>query len=141
MAGKFELKAGKNGKFSFVLKATNGQVILTSESYEDKKGAKKGIQSVQKNAANAKRFEIRTAKNGEQYFVIKSANGEIIGKSETYKTAKSVNNGIASVGKNAPEAKVIDLTEAPAATKAKPAKKAAKAVKAVKAAAATADGE
>lgn len=136
MAGKFELKAGKNGKFSFNLKATNGQIILTSETYDDKKSANKGIQSVKKNAANAKRYEVRTAKNKEQYFVLKAANGEIIGKSETYKTAKSLNNGIASVTKNAPEAAVVDTTEAPAA-KAKPAK--AKPAKAKPAKAATAE--
>jgi uncharacterized protein len=119
---KFELKTGKSGKFSFNLKATNGQVILTSETYEDKKGATNGIKSVKKNAGNDKRYEIRTAKNGEQYFVLKASNGEIIGKSETYKANKSLNNGIASVKKNGPVAETVDLTAAPA----KPAKKAAK---------------
>ena len=31
--GKFEIKTRKNGEFQFNLKATNGQVILTSEGY------------------------------------------------------------------------------------------------------------
>ena len=39
MAAKFELKAAKGGKFVFNLKATNGQVILSSEIYESKKAA------------------------------------------------------------------------------------------------------
>ena len=30
MAGKFELRVGVTGQFSFVLKAGNGQVILVS---------------------------------------------------------------------------------------------------------------
>lgn len=112
MAAKFELKAAKGGKFMFNLKAANGQVVLTSETYETKKNAEKGIASVRKSAANAKRFEKKEAKNGEQYFVLKAANGEIVGKSEMYKTAKSVEKGIASVQKNAPESKAVDLTEA-----------------------------
>lgn len=112
MAGKFEIKTGKNGKVHFNLKASNGQIILTSESYGDRKAAEKGIDSVRKNAANDKRFERKTAKDGSPYFVLKAANGEPIGKSEMYKTAKSMENGIASVAKNAPEAAVADAAAA-----------------------------
>ena len=46
MPGKFEIKTGKSGKFSFSLKASNGQVILSSESYDSRKGAEGGIASV-----------------------------------------------------------------------------------------------
>jgi len=108
MAGKFEIKAGKTGKFRFNLKASNGQIILTSEAYESRSAAVKGITSVKKNAANDKRFERKTAKDGSAYFVMKAANGEPIGKSEMYKTTRSMENGIASVGRNAPEAETID---------------------------------
>jgi uncharacterized protein YegP (UPF0339 family) len=82
MAGKFEIKAGKTGKFRFNLKASNGQTILTSEAYESRAAAVKGITSVKKNAGNDKRFERKTAKDGSAYFVMKAANGEPIGKSE-----------------------------------------------------------
>lgn len=108
MPGKFEIKTGKNGKVRFNLKATNGQIILTSESYETRKAAEGGISSVRKNATSDGRFERKTAKDGSVYFVLKAANGEPIGKSEMYKTAKSMENGIASVGKNAPDAVVVD---------------------------------
>ncbi|MEP7341269.1 MAG: YegP family protein [Acidobacteriota bacterium] len=111
MAAKFEMKAAQGGKFMFNLKATNGQVILTSETYDTKKSAEKGIESVRKNSANEKRFEKKEAKNGEQYFVLKAANGEPIGKSEMYKATKSVDKGIASVRKNAPEARLVDISE------------------------------
>ena len=66
---------------------------------------------MRKNAATEKRFEKREAKNGEQYFVLKAANGEIIGKSEMYKAMSSVDKGIASVRKNAPAARLVDLSE------------------------------
>lgn len=54
MAGKFVLKKGSTGKFHFNLVASNGQVIATSESYESKSAALNGIESVQKNAPDAK---------------------------------------------------------------------------------------
>ncbi|MCO5332860.1 MAG: YegP family protein, partial [Pyrinomonadaceae bacterium] len=101
-------KTGKNGKFHFNLKASNGQVILTSEKYESRAAAVKGIASVKKNAGNDKRFERKTAKDGSPYFVLTASNGEVIGKSEMYKAARSMENGIASVGKHAPDAAVAD---------------------------------
>ena len=108
MAGKFEIKAGKTGKFRFNLKASNGQVILSSEAYDSRSSAVKGITSVKKNAGNDKRFERKTAKDGSAYFVMKAANGEAIGKSEMYKSTRSMENGIASVGRNAPDAETVD---------------------------------
>ena len=108
MAGKFEIKSGKTGKFRFNLKASNGQIVLTSEAYEARAAAVKGIESVRKNSANDARFERKTAKDGSPYFVLKAANGEPIGKSEMYKSKSSMENGIASVKKNAADAAVVD---------------------------------
>jgi uncharacterized protein len=111
MTGKFELKPTKSGKFMFSLKAANGQVILSSKTYDTKKAAEKGIASVRKNATNAKLFEIKRARNGSYHFVLIATNGEIIGKSEMYKAASGAANGIASVQKTAPEASTADLEE------------------------------
>lgn len=110
MAGKFELKMAKNGKFHFNLKAGNGQIILSSEMYESKKSAENGISSVRKNGGTEKRFEIKTSSKGDPYFVLKATNGEVIGKSEMYSSASSMKKGIKSVMTNAAGAKVADLT-------------------------------
>ena len=72
MAGKFELKTASNGQFRFNLKASNGQVILTSELYTEKRGALNGVESVKRNAPIEERYERKTAKNGEPYFVLKA---------------------------------------------------------------------
>jgi uncharacterized protein len=53
VAGKFVLKKGTTGKFHFNLVAGNGQVIATSEVYESKESALKGIESVKANAPGA----------------------------------------------------------------------------------------
>ncbi len=50
---KFELYEDKAGEFRFRLKATNGEVIATSEGYKTKASALNGIESVKKNAPEA----------------------------------------------------------------------------------------
>ncbi len=50
---KFEMYTDKAGEFRFRLKATNGQVIATSEGYTGKNGCENGIASVKKNAPDA----------------------------------------------------------------------------------------
>jgi uncharacterized protein len=108
MPGKFVITKTKGGEFMFNLKAINGQVILTSESYKTKASATGGIESVRKNAAKDTNFDRRTAKDGSPYFVLLAGNKEPIGKSEMYKSKSSSENGIRSVSKNAPTAKVAD---------------------------------
>ena len=53
MAGKFELFQDKSGGFRFNLLASNGQVIASSESYNSRRAAEAGIDSVKKNAPDA----------------------------------------------------------------------------------------
>lgn len=50
---KFEKKTSANGKYYFSLKATNGQIIGSSEMYESAAARDNGIESVQKNAPDA----------------------------------------------------------------------------------------
>lgn len=50
---RFERKTSSNGKAFFNLKATNGQIIGTSEMYESESGRDNGIKSVKDNASDA----------------------------------------------------------------------------------------
>lgn len=110
MAGKFVLKKSDNGQFYFNLKAGNGEIILTSESYTTKQGASNGLASIRVNALLDERYERKTATNGSPYFILKAANGEPLGRSEMYSSTAAMENGIASVKINAPTANVEDLT-------------------------------
>ena len=110
MPGKFELKKGRSGKFSFNLKASNGQVILTSQAYKTKAGAKNGIKSVCANCGKKSRFEQKKSKKGQPYFVMLAANKQVIGKSQMYASKTSMMNGIKSVKKNATKAAIKDLS-------------------------------
>ncbi len=118
--GKFVIRKTNTG-FKFDLKAGNGEVIATSEVYETLASARNGVQSVINNApvANVEdqtvedfekvkhpKFEMYTDKAGEFRFRLKAKNGEVIATSEGYKAKSSCENGIASVKKNAEDAKV-----------------------------------
>ena len=120
MAGKFIITKAKNGEYTFNLKASNGEVILTaSETYTTLTACENGVASVKKNAlsqiedqtrnesAKHPKYELYQDKAGEFRFRLKAANGEIIGKSESYKAKASAKKGIASIAKNAPDAPII----------------------------------
>ena len=103
----FELYQSENDqKYYWNLKAGNGEIILSSQGYADKGGANNGIQSVKTNCGNDDCWEIKEAADGRGYFVLKSTNGQVIGKSQMYKSESGLKNGIESVKKNAPGANV-----------------------------------
>ncbi len=104
--GTFVISKRKDNEFQFNLKAGNGQVVLTSEGYSSRAACDNGIESVRKNSLDDTRFERKESSNGKPFFNLKATNGQIIGKSELYESSASMENGIESVKKNAPEAKV-----------------------------------
>lgn len=110
MAGKFEIYEDKAGEFRFRLKAGNGEIILASEGYKQKASCENGIASVQKNAPEDARYERKETKSGKHMFNLKATNGQVIGTSESYESTSGRDNGIESVKKNAPEARIEDLT-------------------------------
>lgn len=119
--GKFVMAKTKTG-IKFNLKATNGEIIATSEVYKAEASCKKGIESVRRNAPIAAledqtvegykveknpKFEVYTDKAGEFRFRLKATNGQIIAVGEGYKKKASCLNGIESIRKNAPDAPVV----------------------------------
>ena len=109
--GKFVIKQAKDGQFYFSLKATNGQVILSSEMYTTLKACENGIASVKKNAPEEARYELKQSESGKFHFNLKAANHQVIGSSQMYQSEESAKNGIASVMNNAPEAEVVNEIE------------------------------
>ena len=120
--GKFVIRKVNSG-IKFDLKATNGQVIATSEVYTTEAACRNGIASVQKNAPVAAvenqtvegyatekhpKFEMYLDKAGEYRFRLKATNGQVIATSEGYKAEASCVNGIESVKKNAVDAPVVE---------------------------------
>ncbi len=123
--GKFVIKKTNTG-FNFNLKASNGEVIATSEVYKELDGCRNGVASVMKNApvANVEdqtvenfeemkhpKFEIYKDKAGEFRFRLKAKNGEIIATGEGYTTKANCKNGVNSVMKNAVDAEIVEEVE------------------------------
>ncbi|MDR1370457.1 MAG: YegP family protein [Dysgonamonadaceae bacterium] len=107
--GKFVIAKSKTGEFQFNLKAGNGLIILTSERFSTKNACLNGIESVRRNSMDGTNFEKQTSPNGEFYFNLRAANGQIIGSSLMYESERSVKNGIISVEMNAPDADIEEL--------------------------------
>ena len=119
--GKFVVRKTNTG-VKFDLKATNGEVIATSEVYASEASCRNGIASVIKNAPVAAvedqtsdgfakekhpKFEVYTDNAGEFRFRLKAVNGQVIAVSEGYKAMKNCLNGIDSVKKNAQDAAIV----------------------------------
>ncbi|MCB0762364.1 MAG: YegP family protein [Flavobacteriales bacterium] len=108
----FEIfKSEKSGEYYFRLKAKNGEPILASQGYSSKSACENGVNSVQSNADDDDRYEVKEAADGRKFFNLKAKNGQVIAKSQMYKSDSGLKNGISSVKKNALEGKVKDLTE------------------------------
>lgn len=110
MAGTFEIFKDKAGEFRFRLKSGNGQVVLSSEGYSSKAGATNGAQSVEKNSTDSARFERSGSEAGKYRFVLKAANSQVIGTSQSYESEAARDNGVEAVARAAQGASVVDLT-------------------------------
>lgn len=78
--------------------------------YIAKSGATNGKESVQKNSPDDARYERGKSSKGQDYFVLKAGNNQVIGTGEMYSSASAMENGIASVKKNGPTTIIDDLT-------------------------------
>lgn len=58
MAGKFEIYKDQSGHFRFRLKARNGEIVGSGDSYPTKADAKKGITAVKKAADGAETVDL-----------------------------------------------------------------------------------
>lgn len=108
---KFVITKSANGEHRFKLVAGNGETILVSEGYSSKANCLNGVESVRENSQIAERFEKLSATNGKLYFVLKAANGQVVGTSEMYNDESGRTNGIGSVTSNAPKATIDDQSK------------------------------
>ncbi|MBR3438703.1 MAG: YegP family protein [Clostridia bacterium] len=119
--GKFVVKKVKSGVI-FNLKAGNGEIIATSETYDTEKACLNGIESVRKNCVadiedqsvegfeklKNPKYELYVDKAGKYRFRLKAKNGQIIATGEAYNAKASCKKGIESIKRNAPEASVVN---------------------------------
>ena len=120
--GKFVVKKTPTG-IKFDLRASNFQILATSEVYSSRKACLGGIQSVKKNCGapiedqtlkkpeelKNPKYEVYKDKAGEFRFRLRAPNGEnIAAANDGYKTKAGCIKGIESIKENAPKAETID---------------------------------
>jgi uncharacterized protein YegP (UPF0339 family) len=98
--GKFAVSTSRGGGNYFNLKATNGQVILTSVMHASLADCNAAIESVREYCTDDSRYERKISADNKPYFNLTSPEGHVIGKSEMYESSAGMENGIASVKKN-----------------------------------------
>ena len=110
MAGIFELKttaADSSCSISRPATARSSSPATVRGQVGAENGIDRSAATPRRRALPAQDFAGRRA-----VFVLTAGNGQTIGLSEMYSSASAMENGIASVKKNAPEAKLKDLTAA-----------------------------
>ena len=98
--GKYEISHSRGGENYFNLKATNGQVVLSSVMYSSAEDCANAIESARTSCTDDNMYERKISSNNKHFFNLKASNGQIIGMSEMYESAANMEKGIASVKRN-----------------------------------------
>ena len=112
--GKYEVYPEED-EFKYRLKANNGEILIVSNGYSTRAGAKSGIETLRKNVEGGV-IRVVTDKNGYSQFRIFTANEtRLVVSGEFYKAKDRAESAMASVKRFYATEKVIDLDEIPAA--------------------------
>jgi uncharacterized protein len=106
---QFEMLAGKDGKFYFRLKASNGEVVLSGRGYKTKSETIHAIASVMRYGGMEGRFVRKETLNRQFYFQLKAPSGQLLGWSEMYHSEIGRDNGIIAVRRAVQFGRVFDL--------------------------------
>ncbi|GAL83200.1 hypothetical protein MYP_426 [Sporocytophaga myxococcoides] len=92
-----------NNQFNYRLKSTTGKVILSGQGYISQEACRKGIEQVKASAPYDSRYERKNSLNNNQYyFILRSANGDSLGRSEMYYSHEAREEAIDEVSRTAP---------------------------------------
>ena len=109
-SGVYEISTSKDGQYRFVLKAPNGEVLLTSELFKAKSSAEDALHAVKTNSKYLENYDILIAKNGKNYFNLKSKNHHIIATSQFYNDVDALKLGIELVLNYSQTDKINDVS-------------------------------
>ncbi len=107
--GKWVIREKGEGEFIAFLHASNGEIMLTSESYSSPEGAKKGIATIKKSVAGDG-FQLYCDKNSNYYYKLKNAQNRFLCLGETYPTKAACLSAINSV-RNFADAPIVETVE------------------------------
>lgn len=105
--GKWVIERKSDDEYISVLFASNGEAMLTSETYVSEDGARKGVATIVKAVENGD-FVIYKNKNGNYYFKLKSAANRLLCAGEIYKDKAGCESAVESVKRIAKDSPVIE---------------------------------
>ena len=105
--GKYEIYQTADG-YAYNLKASNGEVLVTSETYTTRDGVLKAINAVKRNLENGE-VRIFADKRGQYKFKLVSRNYRILAISSNYSVEKSAIRASESFKKFALKADIVDV--------------------------------
>lgn len=109
----FETFFKDDGKFYFQLVDPSGQPILFSKGYQSEKSRENGIRAVIKNAGSEAQVENKKSKKGQYYFLVKSSNHRVIGRSAMFDSAEIRQEKLDLVQQLDPSVPIFERAEAP----------------------------
>lgn len=92
--------------YSFELRASNGEKLLSSVDYKSVQGAKNGIKTYKSNIEKDN-FTVAQNKKGEYYFRLLNGSGHLLSTGEQYLSKSSCENAIDSVKRFAMTAVIV----------------------------------
>jgi len=106
--GKYQLVKDDEKSYFIKLVASNGQVLLVSQSYASKQSALNGLETIQNAIAN-QNFTISKDKQNRYQYNLYSNNKQLIVSGETYPVKQSCLSAIQSVLRFAEKAKFVEV--------------------------------
>ena len=106
---KFEMTSGKDGKFSYQLKAANGHTVLTGRGFSSTSAVILAIAAVMRYGLYESRYVRKGTITGQHYFQLRTPSGRILGRSEMYHSYQGRENGINAVRMAVQYGRVLDL--------------------------------
>ncbi len=110
MASRFVLKQTEDGEIFFNFLNTSDEVVLISGNYDDKVSAEAAIKEVRMNSLMSQQLAAGKTGEGEQFFVIKGNDGNVLVKSALYTSQMVMDNALHCVKDNACIAEIADMT-------------------------------
>jgi uncharacterized protein YegP (UPF0339 family) len=110
MAAIFELKSNDDNEYFFHFLNGKGELILMSGEYPDKEQAEQAIKDVRVGSLMSEQIAAGKVPDGDTFFVIKNAAGDILVKSILYGDQMVFDNALHTVKDNACVAEINDLT-------------------------------
>lgn len=110
MPAVFELKTNDDGYYVFHFIDGKGEMLLMSGEYENKAEAEQAIKDVKVGSLMSEQIAAGQVPNGENFFVIKDARGQVLVKSILFDSRMVFDNALHAVKDNACVAEINDLS-------------------------------